>query len=305
MRIGLAMPQLGPHIDATTVRAFCQDAEEIGFASLWAQEHLFYPYANASGYGGRDNPTIHDAYRSVLAASELLAFAAACTSRVTIGSSIFVAGYHWPVELAQTIATLDILSDGRFIAGLSVGWSAEEHEQMGVDSKTRGRRLDEMLEALDACWGPDPVSFSGEFFDIPPSAVRPKPIQAPRPPLLSGMRSDAGLRRTARWFDIWNPSRGTAAELREQLDKIAAMRPTDMAPIRLFLRTFTQRPTDQIGAGAGQGLSGVLHDLETALEVGAEELIVDVNFADEVDSALAWRRIPESLAPVVVAGTPT
>ena len=301
MRVGLALPQLGPHVDADTVRGFCRDAEDAGYDSLWAQEHLFYPHENASGYAGRDNPTIHEVYRSVLAATELLAFVVACTSRVTVGSSILVAGYHRPVELAQSVATLDVLSGGRFVVGLSVGWSDEEHAQMGVDPRTRGRRLDEMLAALAACWGPDPVAFRGEFFDIPVSDVRPKPVQRPHPPLLSGMRSDAGLRRTARWFDIWNPSRGTPAELRERMATMAEMRPEGMAPLRLYLRSYTQRPTDPIGLGAGQGVAGVLRDLEAARDAGAEELIVDTNFSDGMDSARSWRQVPESLLPVLHA----
>ncbi len=301
MRVGLALPQLGPYVDAETVRGFCRDAEGVGFASLWAQEHLFYPHENASGYAGRDNPTIHEAYRSVLSATELLAFAAACTSRVTIGSSILVAGYHRPVELAQAVSTLDVLSGGRFVAGLSVGWSDEEHAQMDVDPRTRGRRLDEMLAALQACWGPDPVRFHGEFFDIPVSDIRPKPIQRPHPPLLSGMRSEAGLRRTARWFDIWNPSRGTPAELRDQMEQMAQLRPEGMAPIRLYLRSYTQRPTDPVGKDAGQGVAGVLRDLDAAREAGAEELIVDANFSDDIVSPSAWRRVPESLLPVLQA----
>lgn len=305
MRVGLALPQLGPHVDAQAVRIFCQEAEGLGYSSLWAQEHLFFPLGNTSGYAGREDPAIHDVYRSVLAATELLAFAVACTDRVTIGSSILVAGYHRPIELAQAIATLDLLSEGRFVAGLSVGWSDEEHSQMDVDPRTRGRRLDEMLAALRACWGPDPVEFKGEFFDIPASDIRPKPVQAPRPPLLSGMRSQAGLRRTAEWFDIWNPSRGTAQELRDQVARIQSMRPEGMAPIRLFLRTFVQRPTDPVGVGAGQGVDGVLRDLDVALAAGAEELIVDANFADTVNSSQSWRRVPEVLLPVLDAARRT
>jgi Luciferase-like monooxygenase len=103
-----------------------------------------------------------------------------------------------PVELGQRLATLDLLSSGRLIAGISVGWSDDEHQQMGVDPRTRGRRC-------------------GEFFSIPESVVRPKPLQQPRPRLMSGMRSAVGLARTAQLFDIWNPSRGSAQEIAETL----------------------------------------------------------------------------------------
>ena len=116
--------------------------------------------------------------------------------------------------------------------------------------------------------------------------------------MLSGLRSGAGLRRTARYFDIWNPSRGTADELRTNMAEMAAERPDGMAPLRLFFRSYTQRPTDVVGSG-GQGLDGVLGDLETAIAAGAEQLIVDTSFADDMDSRQAWERVPDVLAPLL------
>ncbi|MET3862608.1 putative F420-dependent oxidoreductase [Dietzia sp. 2505] len=298
MQIGLALPQLGEHVDAAAVCDFARNAEQLGFAGLWAQEHLFYPEQNESVYGGRHTTSVHPAYRSVLGATELMAYTAAVTDSVLVGSSILVAGYHRPVELAQRLATLDVLSGGRLIAGLGVGWSDEEHAQMDVDPRTRGRRMDELVRAVEACWAPDPVEFSGEFFDIPRSVVRPKPVQRPRPPLLSGLRSDRGLARTAALFDIWNPSSGTVDALREQMSTLASARPADRAPVRLFLRSYLQRPTDEVGSG-GQGTEGVIRDLETAIAVGAEHFIVECNFSDEVRSPADWAAMPARLAVLI------
>jgi probable F420-dependent oxidoreductase len=296
--IGLALPQLGPHVTRSSVTRFCRRAEELGYASLWVQEHLFYPVGNTSGYAGRQDTTVHPAYRSILGATELLAFVAACTERVTIGSSVLVAGYHRPVELAQRVATLDVLSGGRMVLGLSAGWSQEEHVQMDVDPGTRGARMDDLVEALRACWGDDPVEHRGPFFEVPPAVMQPKPLQRPHPPLLSGLRSPAGLRRTAKYFDIWNPTRGTAAELRAQLDQMAAHRPEGMAPLRLYFRSYTQRPTTPPGEG-GRGIEGVAEDLATALEAGAEQLVVDTSFDDAMSSEQAWEEVPDMLAPLL------
>ncbi|MBY6411574.1 TIGR03619 family F420-dependent LLM class oxidoreductase [Rhodococcus sp. BP-252] len=298
LRIGLSLPQLGEHVDTVAVREFAVAAEELGFASLWVQEHLFYPEANESVYGGRHTTSVHPAYRSVFGATELMAFVAACTRTVSIGSSILVAGYHRPVELAQRLATLDVLSGGRLVAGLGAGWSDEEHAQMDVDPRTRGRRMSELVEAVRACWGPDPVQFDGDFFTIPRSAVRPKPVQTPHPPLLSGLRSAAGLTRTAALFDIWNPSSGTPEALLDQLDTMAGMRPEGMSPVRLFLRSYLQRPTDAVGSG-GQGITGVENDIRTALVTGAEQLIVELNFWDEMRSSADWVAAPSRLAPLL------
>jgi probable F420-dependent oxidoreductase len=298
VEIGLTLPQLGEHVDAAAIRAFSTSAEELGFASLWVQEHLFYPEANESIYGGRHTTSVHPAYRSVLGATELMAFVAACTEKAMIGSSILVAGYHRPVELAQRLSTLDVLSGGRLVAGLGAGWSDEEHGQMDVDPRTRGRRMSELVNAVQACWGPDPVEFSGEFFSIPRSVIRPKPLQQPHPPLLSGLRSAAGLARTAALFDIWNPSSGTAEALQEQLDTMAGLRAGDAAPVRLFLRSYLQRPTDAVGSG-GHGIEGVRGDLRTAVEAGAEQFIVEINFWDEMRSTQDWADAPARLASLL------
>ncbi len=296
--IGLGMPQLGPHVTTEALRRFCTRAEALGYASLWVQEHLFYPHQNASGYAGRDSTAVHPAYRSVWGPFELMAYAAAVTERIGIGSSVLVAGYHRPVELAQRLATIDHLSHGRLVAGLGAGWSDEEHVQMDVDPRSRGRRMTELVEALLACWGENPVSFTGEFFSIPVSDVDPKPLQRPHPPLLSGLRSGAGLRRTAALFDIWNPSRGTSETLRAQLDEMNAGRRAGSPPLALYFRAYAQRPTDEVGSG-GAGLAGLQADLETSFAAGAQQMIVDCNFWDDIDSPAAWEAVPDLMAPLL------
>ena len=294
--VGLGLPQLGPHVTTAALRSFCARAEELGYASLWVQEHLFYPHANSSGYAGRTDTAVNPAYRSIWGPFELMAYAAALTERIVIGSSILVAGYHRPIELAQHLSTLDQLSGGRLVAGLSAGWSDEEHVQMGVDPRSRGRRMEELVAALRACWGPDPVSFEGEFFSIPVSDVNPKPVQQ-FPPLLSGLRSAAGLRRTAAMFDIWNPSRGTPAELRAQMAEMNGSR-GDQGPLALYFRAYAQRPTDELGSG-GAGLPGLHDDLALSVEAGAEQIIVDCNFWDGIDSPQAWAEVPDLMVPLL------
>ena len=157
--VGLTLPQLGDHVTRHAVRRFCERAEQLGFASLWVQEHLFFALEPSAPYAARPGMPVPEAYRSTWSPLELLTAAAAWTERIGLGTGILVGGYHRPVELAQRLATLDRLSDGRLIVGLSVGWSKDEHDQMDVDFDSRGRRMDELVEALLTCWGPDPVEF--------------------------------------------------------------------------------------------------------------------------------------------------
>jgi probable F420-dependent oxidoreductase len=300
MDIGLTLPQLGGHVTRDGLRAFCESSEELGFASLWVQEHIFYPRNPVSGYSARPGLAVPDAYRSVLGALETLTAAAAWTTTPVLGTSILVAGLHRPVALAQQLSTIDVLSEGRLVAGFSVGWSDEEHQVMDVDPRTRGVRCDELIDALTACWGPDPVRFTGRFFTIPEADVRPKPVQQPRPRLLSGMRSPAGLRRTAEKFDIWNPASGTLEQHLELLETMKGMRPAGMAPLELYRRMFTTPPV-QVANLRTLDVDELCADVATSRDAGVATVIVDANFDPALDSTERWAAVPRTLAPLLAA----
>jgi len=297
--IGLTLPQLGGHVTRDGLRGFCEQAEELGYGSLWVQEHLFYPYHPVSGYSARPGLAVPEAYRSVLGALETLTAAAAWTTQPVVGTSILVAGLHRPVALAQQLSTIDLLSAGRLVAGFSVGWSDEEHQVMDVDPRTRGARCDELIDALLACWGPDPVEFSGRFFTIPTSDVRPKPVQ-PRPRLLSGMRSPAGLRRTAEKFDIWNPASGTLEQHLEMLATIADMRPAGLPPVELYRRLFTTPPVQVANLRVAR-VDELCAAVAKSRDAGVATVIVDTNFDPELDTPERWTAVPQTLAPLLDA----
>jgi probable F420-dependent oxidoreductase len=298
--VGLTLPQLGEHVTRQAVRAFCERAEALGFASLWVQEHLFYALVPSAPYAARPGMPVPDAYKTTWSPLELLTAAAAWTERVRIGTGILVGGYHRPVELAQRLATLDHLSGGRLIVGLSVGWSKDEHDQMDVEFTTRGRRMDELVEALETCWGPDPVRFDGEFFHIPESIVRPKPVQQPRPPLLSGMRSPAGLRRTAAMFDLWNPASGSVEQVMQTAAAIDGMRPVGAAPIQVVQRVFTEPPFVVAGLEP-MTVDQIADAVRAARDAGIAHVVVDTVFTSQVKTPDDWATIPDALAPVLEA----
>jgi probable F420-dependent oxidoreductase len=298
--VGLCLPQLGGHVTRDALRGFVESAEELGFGGLWVQEHMFYPHEPVSGYAARPGLAVPEAYRTTLSALETLSMAAAWSTRPEIGTSVLVAGYHRPVQLAQRLATIDLLSGGRLVVGFSVGWSDDEHRQADVDPRTRGRRLDEMLDALEACWGPDPVRFSGEFFDIPTSDVRPKPLQRPRPRLLSGMRSEAGMRRTAERFDIWNPASGALEDILATAAQLQDRRPADRAPLEVYWRVYTEPPVLVRGLRP-LSVDELAADVGRAREAGIAQVVVDTNFDRTMDSPEAWAGLPKRLEPLLAA----
>jgi probable F420-dependent oxidoreductase len=295
--VGICLPQLGPGITRSMLKDFCEKAEELGYTSLWVQEHMMVPVDPQWGYGGMPGMPIPEQYRSTLGPFELLTAAAAWTTTPLLGTSIIVGGYHRPVELAQRLATLDVISDGRIIAGLGIGWSGEEHAASDVDMKVRGRRMTELVEAVKACWGPDPVSFEGEFFTIPPSYINPKPVQSPRPPLVSGMWSEAGLKRTAAIFDGWNPTMGAPADVQAQLDGLNAQRPEGADPLSMWYRVFFGAPL--IG---GDDAEAVFEASKGAAEQGFDEVIIDANFSEFVkENPSRWVEVLDLLAPAIKA----
>ena len=295
--IGLCLPQLGPHVTADVIAEFARRAEDIGYSSLWVQDHFMYPLSPERGYGGPGVlPPVQ--YRSVFAPLETLAFVAGVTTTMNLGTSILVAGNHWPVPLAQRLATIDHMCGGKLIVGLGVGWNAEEHAASGTDIETRGRRMDDFIPALLACWGDDPVSYEGSVFRIPPSLVNPKPVR--RPMLLSGMWSAAGLDRTARWFDAWNPAGMPVSKVQKMAASIDARRSPDQTPIRIYYRSFAQAPLASIRDTA-EIVQSMVDDAVAARDAGFAEVTLEHNFWDAVRGPEDWLRIPELFAPVLDA----
>lgn len=295
--VGLCLPQLGPVVDAALVRDFAQTAEGMGFDHLWVQDHFLYALTQAGEYGGSATAQ-PERYKSVWAPTELLAAVATWTTSIRLGTSILVGGNHWPVQLAQRLATVDQLAGGRLdVIGLSVGWSVEEHRAVGVEPTTRGRRMDDFVPALRACWGPDPVQHHGPFFDLDPCLMQPKPVSTPR--LMSGMWSAAGLARTAAHFDLWNPGSLPIGQVQAMLTSVNAQRETGRAPVDVIYRVALE-------STAGKRLS-VPEVAERTAEVAAagfEGVIVETNFCREIDSPAAWLTMLANLKPVLEAGGP-
>lgn len=300
--VGLCVPQLGPHVTAEVIAEFARRAEDCGYSSLWVQDHFMWPLEPRRGYAGRDGAPIPPQYQSVFAPTEILAHLAALTERVVLGTSILVAGNHWPVPLAQRLATIDHLSDGRLVIGLGVGWNAEEHDAAGTDIRTRGARMDDFIGALSACFGPDPVEYHGPFFDIPPAYIRPKPRQKPRPRLISGMWSPAGLERTASHFDGWNPAGLSVSTVASMAAEMNAHRSPDQGPLEIFYRTFVQRPLGRAPED-GDHLAAMVIEAEAARSAGFSEIILEHNFWQGITDPEAWLVVPERYQPVIDAAT--
>jgi probable F420-dependent oxidoreductase len=202
VELGIEIPTAEFATTANLIRV-AEAAEQIGLGSLWSYERLFRPLIPVKQ--GGQMTVIPEGYASLFDPLEALAFAAAKTSRVKLGTSIIDALFHPPAVLGRRFATLDQLSGGRAIAGLGQGWMAEEFRHAGVPMKRRGAGFGEYIDVLRAIWGPDPVEFHGRFYEIPPSQINPKPVQPGGPPIIVAANTPDSLARTARQADGINP----------------------------------------------------------------------------------------------------
>jgi probable F420-dependent oxidoreductase len=203
-RIGLHLPNAGPLADAQLLLAAAAAAEDLGYDSLWLFDHLVTPVDLASTYPYTpDGSYLFTVDQPFFDALGTLAVLAGATQRVTLGTAVMVPTLRPALPLARTLATFDALCGGRLAMGFGAGWMREEFEIVGVDPRTRGRRLEEQVAALRTAWGSDVSSFDGEFFHWPESGLLPRPHQGRAIPILIGGHSDRAIDRAARIGDGW------------------------------------------------------------------------------------------------------
>jgi probable F420-dependent oxidoreductase len=205
MKVGIALPQMIPNVTPDTIARFAQTAEALGYDSLWVNERLMWPLKPREPYSDTPDGSLPEPYKYILDAIETLTFVAPLTRRVQLGTSILVAPYHGPVMLARRLATLDILSGGRLICGIGIGWSSDEYEALGMSKKGLEARMVEVIQGLIAVWTQDAVEFKGHYYQIAPSVIGPKPIQKPYPPIYQAAFTEKAMRRAALYCDGWNP----------------------------------------------------------------------------------------------------
>jgi probable F420-dependent oxidoreductase len=210
--------------DPTELPEIARCAEECGFDGILLSEHLFVPgeYEPAYLYSENGRPDF-DTTTPFPDPWVTIATMAAATTRLRFCTLVYILPLHHPLEVAKSLATLTTFSGDRVMLGAGAGWMREEFETLGVDFKSRGRRMDEMIEVMRKVWNGGLVEHHGEFFDFAPLAQNPAPS---RPiPIGIGGASKAALRRAARLGDGWLGAGNTpdeAEEILRTLDRLRA-----------------------------------------------------------------------------------
>jgi len=286
VEIGVRIPHTGSTASPAFVREWCTAAEDAGYDALWAVDHVVMPQKVASKYVLPRTPAsiADDAVSDLLSPNfemmTTLAYVAAITERITIGTAIAVLPIRNAVLNARQLATVDRYSGGRLLYGVGVGWLKEEADAMNEPWDRRGARSDEHIDLLRAVWtAPGPhVEFHGEFWDVPPMDPEPRPVQQPIPILVGG-HSDAAIDRAARLGDGWIAASMSPERLAEMLPKLAEAADRhgrDIADIPVYCGT-GRRPAVPLDVVRAYEELGV-----RSLQIGVEELDDLKRFADEV-----------------------
>jgi probable F420-dependent oxidoreductase len=203
MKVGMFLPQVGEYATKENILYIAKESEKEGIDSVWVLDRLLWPLNPQTPYAATPDGTLPVEFQNVLDPLTTLAYVAGVTKQILLGTSIIDMFFQNPVVLAKRFATLDILSEGRTIAGLGIGWSKDEYEVAGVPYKDKGSRADEFLQVLKKIWTDEVVEFKGQFYNIPASKIGPKPLQEPHPPILLGGFSPKTFSRILNYANGW------------------------------------------------------------------------------------------------------
>ncbi|MYC28751.1 MAG: LLM class F420-dependent oxidoreductase [Chloroflexi bacterium] len=213
-------------------------AEELGFESFWLPEHPILPVNTTSRYGGTADGSIPASMADIGDPLIGLARASAATNSIKLGTAISLVPEHNPLLHAKQIATLDRVSNGRFLFGIGAGWLQEETEIMGGDFRHRWGQTREHILAMKELWTQEEAEFHGRFVDFPAVRCSPKPVQSPHPPVYLGGFAANVFKRVVEYGDGWMPVRVDEEQLRAgraTLDELADAAGRDPRSIRLMV----------------------------------------------------------------------
>jgi probable F420-dependent oxidoreductase len=209
MKVGICSMGVGPCSTGDFIRRSAIAAEQSGFASFWGGDHVLlfgaypespYPYAGINPQWG--DPPISDPTLPLYEPLMAMCWAAAATATIEVGSSIVILPQRNPVILAKELSVLDEFSHGRVVLGAGVGWCKEESDAIGADWKTRGKRMDEYIDAMRLLWSEDAAEFHGATVNFKDAYMYPQPLRK-RIPIMIGGDTEIAQKRVARTGDGW------------------------------------------------------------------------------------------------------
>jgi probable F420-dependent oxidoreductase len=276
MRLGIHLPHIGRKAGPEAIRRAAQQAEELGFADVWASEHLILP--NGIAY-----PPSPYFYEPVVT----LTWAAAATRRIGVGTTVLVLPLRHPLPLAKELATLQCLSEGRLILGVGVGWLEAEFAAAGVPFRERGRRTEEGIAMLRALWSEDPVSFEGRLVAAHIRDMRALPQPSSPIPIWVGGGSEAAIARALALGDGWHGSRVTPEAATPIVARLKRERKSPDFVVSMRMRWEGKDEKELETRLAAYAAAGVDHALVEPLERELDDWLLAVERVARVGKAIS------------------
>ena len=244
MKVGLFAVVSGRVGGMAVMKAFAENAERVGFATLWAPEHVVLLDSYASRYPYRDDGTLPAPTDAPIADPFLtLCTMASVTRKIRLATGICLVPEHNPLVLAKVVATLDSLCEGRFVLGVGVGWLEEEFRALGIPWERRAQRTREYIEAMRRLWGDPLSSYKGEFVNFENVRSFPKPMRGADLPVFFGGESGPALRRVAEYGNGWcgfNLDPGEAADKIRHIESLLKSNGRKRSDVELAVSPYTK-----------------------------------------------------------------
>ena len=281
MKVGICTAGFGPWATGDFIRRTAIAAEEAGFASFWVGDHVLlfgaypespYPYAGVNPQWG--DPPISDPKMALYEPLMAMAWAAAATKTIEVGSSIVILPQRNPVVLAKELSVLDEFSQGRVVLGAGVGWCKEEMDAVGADWTTRGKRTDEYIAAMRVLWSQDAAEFNGPTVQFRDAYMYPRPVRPGGIPVLIGGDTEIAQKRVARIGDGWLAFNLPVAEAPvrvARLKELTREQGRDPETLRISTAIFTWTELDELARYRDAGITEFLlfKSCELSIDHGA------------------------------------
>lgn len=276
---GVHLPHLGRQVSADALSHFAQTIENLGCHSGWVSDHVCWPSEITSKYPYTDDgsfaPTPDMAWLDPIGTQQFLA---GVTSRIKLGFTVLILPYRAPVTTAKQLATLDVLSNGRLLLGVGVGWMAEEAAILGMPWDNRGKRADEQLQIFSTLFNDAEPEFDGTFYNLPKVGFEPKPVQQPLP-LWVGGSSKQAFQRAGRYGTGFHAAFQPVEVVQDEFQQVRAYAEQygrDPDQLTLSLRVFldpaeVMEPAKSI-AGSTQQMQDRVGELQQA---GVGHILLD------------------------------
>jgi probable F420-dependent oxidoreductase len=295
MRFGVHLANSGPFASPERIGRLAERAEALAFDSVWVSDHVVIPteWSSVYPYGPPGTFTL-DGQRNYFEPITSLTWVAGATRRARLGTSVLVVPYRNPVLVAKQLATLDMLSGGRLIVGVGVGWFEEEFEALGNPYfRQRGALTDEYIRLYRALWTGRPTEFQGPFYQLRSVVSEPKPVQSDRgagPPIWVGGHGERALRRTIELGDAWAAIRISVEDFRRGTERLRELadqrgRRTPEASTRCNLGPNSVAPTDSDYELYGEP-AAIASTLARYAAAGCAEVILDLYPRESTDGML-------------------